>query len=78
VAAPAIQPHHLVLAAAMHRQKAVKNLPWREWHATNFASHTNKPFAERHVRLWEWISTLEPGVKPRPRVEVCARGGGKS
>lgn len=53
-------------------------LPWRDWLGKHFASYITAPFAERHARFWEWISDLEPGVKPPARVEVWPRGGGKS
>ena len=52
--------------------------PWRQWLADHFAAYTSAPFAERHVRFWEWVSELQPGVRPKPRVEVWPRGGGKS
>ena len=51
---------------------------WRAWTAAHFPRHTDKPFAPRHARFWEWLTTLERGVRPRPRVEVWPRGGGKS
>lgn len=54
------------------------HLPWREWLAIHFASYITAPFADRHIRYWEWLSSLEPGVKPRATVEVWGRGGGKS
>jgi hypothetical protein len=52
--------------------------PWREWLKANFPRHTSAPFAPRHERYWNWLSSLQPGVKPRARVEVWPRGGGKS
>lgn len=63
---------------AMQLRKATSILPWRAWTAAHFPRHTDKPFAPRHVRFWEWLTTLERGVRPRPRVEVWPRGGGKS
>lgn len=53
-------------------------LPWREWLACRFPAVCTHPFAPRHERLWEWFEALEPGSKPRPRVEVWPRGGAKS
>lgn len=32
----------------------------------------------RHERLWEWFESLRPGARPRPRVDIWPRGGGKS
>ena len=78
MAAPAIQPYHLMLAAAKQRQQRTERLSWRDWTARHFPRHTDKPFAARHVRFWEWITTLERGVRPRPRVEIWPRGGAKS
>jgi hypothetical protein len=52
--------------------------PWREWLGAHFASYTFAPFADRHIRFWDWIATLQPGVRPRARVEVWSRGGAKS
>jgi len=53
-------------------------LPWREWLAQHFAAYTTAPFAERHIRYWEWLTALHPGVRPSPRVDVWSRGSGKS
>lgn len=58
--------------------ETIEAKPWRQWLADGFAAYTSAPFADRHIRFWEWISALEPGVRPRPRVEVWPRGGGKS
>lgn len=53
-------------------------LGWREWLARDFSHRVTHPFAEHHVRLWEWIEALQPGARPRPIIEVWGRGGGKS
>src|SRR5690606_3967651 len=53
-------------------------MPWEDWVTTYFPRATSAPFAERHRRLWEWIDSLTPGVRPRARVESWPRGGGKS
>lgn len=57
---------------------AATALPWRDFLREHFASYITAPNADRHDRFWEWVSTLQPGVKPRARVEVWPRGGGKS
>ncbi len=77
MATVAVQPHHLYLAMAMRRRQ-MQWLPWRDWLARHFAHSMTAPFAERHVRFWEWVAALEPGVRPRSRVEVWGRGSGKS
>lgn len=51
---------------------------WREWLAAKFPAYTSAPFAERHIRLWEWLASLTPGARVRPRVELWPRGGAKS
>lgn len=79
MALAAIRPEHVIMAAVMRQRKAsLPALPWREWLTTNFASYTTAPFADRHIRYWEWLTALEPGVRPRPRVEAWPRGGAKS
>lgn len=55
-----------------------RRMDWREWLDRHFASYTTAPFADRHIRFWEWITSLERGVRPRPRVEAWPRGGAKS
>lgn len=52
--------------------------PWREWLAEYLPGYTEKPFGDRHIRLWDWFDSLRKGVRPRPRVEVWPRGGAKS
>lgn len=56
------------------------NLTWRQWLAKHFPRASSAPMPEtgRHAQLWEWFEKLTPGTKPRPRVEVWPRGGGKS
>jgi len=52
---------------------------WRTWVAKHFPHATSSPFADRHVRLWEWFEMLNRGVRPvNARVELWPRGGGKS
>lgn len=52
--------------------------PWREWLSRHFPHYTTAPFADRHIRFWEWVTGLQTGNRPRPRVEVWPRGGAKS
>jgi hypothetical protein len=51
---------------------------WRAWLAEKFPTYPSAPFAERHVRLWEWLAGLTPGARVRPRIEIWPRGGAKS
>lgn len=53
-------------------------MPWRQFLQLHFAAYVRAPFADRHVRFWEWLTGLQPGVRPRPRVEAWPRGGAKS
>jgi hypothetical protein len=53
-------------------------LPWGVWARRHFPHVTSKPFAARHLRLWEWFESLTPGQIPRHRVEIWPRGGAKS
>jgi predicted phage terminase large subunit-like protein len=64
------------MARRIKQQRA--EMGWQAWLERYFASYTFAPFADRHVRFWEWITSLEPGVRPRPRVEIWPRGGAKS
>ncbi|HLV81988.1 MAG TPA: phage terminase large subunit [Chthonomonadaceae bacterium] len=54
------------------------DLEWRVWIEKWFRHVADLPFAARHVRFWEWIEALTPGVKPRPAIFIWPRGGGKS
>lgn len=79
MAVAAICPEHVIMAAVMRQRKAsLPALPWREWLDRHFAAYTPAPFGDRHLRFWEWLTALEPDVRPRPRVEAWPRGGGKS
>jgi len=53
-------------------------LEWQPWLAKYFPHVATAPFAERHVRLWEWFDALKPSDQPRPRIEIWPRGGAKS
>jgi hypothetical protein len=51
---------------------------WQRWLREKYPSAVRAPFAARHVRLWEWVEALTPGIKPTPLVEGWPRGGAKS
>jgi hypothetical protein len=53
-------------------------LDWERWLRRHFPQVCSAPFADRHIGLWEWVESLRPGHKPRPRVEIWPRGGAKS
>lgn len=56
----------------------VKDVALLTWLAENFPSYVTKPFGDRHLRLWDWLEEITPGIKPEPRIEVWPRGGAKS
>lgn len=51
---------------------------WQEWCRTLFPNAFSKPFAQRHVDMWEWISSIQPGIKPNAFIGAWGRGGAKS
>jgi hypothetical protein len=53
-------------------------IPWQDWLKAKFAKATEKPLARRHIAFWEWLDSIEAGRRKQARVEIWARGGGKS
>lgn len=51
---------------------------WREWLTHLFPRHFSVEFAQRHVDLWEWAESIQPGIAPRPFAGFWGRGGAKS
>lgn len=69
----------VALDAAVEQFEAlVCEQDWRAWLRTYFPHASRFAHGKRHVRLWEWIARLRPGVRPRARLEVWPRGSGKS
>lgn len=64
--------------AELHSRPDGELLPLDAWRTRYFSAYTTHPNAPRHDRFWQWIEALQPSVRPRPRVEVWPRGGGKS
>src|SRR3990172_8566421 len=60
------------------RRDAARNDDWNAWLLECVPGFISAPFAERHINLWNWLTGLTPGVRPRPRVEIWPRGGAKS
>jgi hypothetical protein len=56
----------------------LKPTNWRSWLKQKFPSYVTANFASRHVELWDWVDSIEKGVRPRPFVATWARGGAKS
>lgn len=70
-----LEPHEI---AEIDSLLATSQTDWQSWLQTKFPHVCTHPFAPRHVRLWQWFTQLEKGVKPLPRVDVWPRGGAKS
>src|SRR5579862_2553803 len=58
--------------------RVVRTPNYEPWLAEHFSDVASQPLGERHRRLWDWFTAIEPGVRPLPRVEVWPRGGAKS
>lgn len=48
------------------------------WLVTLFPRTITAPFAAHHVRFWDHIWSIRPGVRPAGYVAIWGRGGGKS
>lgn len=68
----------LAIAEEVWAQDSKHGQELLEWLKEKFPTYVSKPFADRHIRFWEWIEGLIPGSKPRPRIEPWPRGGAKS
>jgi hypothetical protein len=53
-------------------------MPWREWTQNLFPTHFEKPFADYHVELWDYLWSINAGIKADPFIGIWPRGGGKS
>lgn len=51
---------------------------WQSWLQRMFPTYVRAPFAERHVELWSWLVSIQPGTRPEPFVAIWPRGGAKS
>ena len=51
---------------------------WRDRLKTLFPKHFSAPFAPRHEELWEWVTSIRKGERPRPFTGFWGRGGAKS
>lgn len=49
---------------------------WQQWIAEVFPQFAE--FAPHHVDFWEWVWSIQPGVRPEPFVGIWPRGGAKS
>lgn len=53
-------------------------LTLHDWLAKNFPHVVTHGMAPRHTRLWDWVESIAPGIKPKANIEVWPRGSGKS
>lgn len=51
---------------------------WESWLTTLFPNVFTSPFAPRHVDFWQWIESIQPGIKPQPYFAIWPRGGAKT
>jgi predicted phage terminase large subunit-like protein len=51
---------------------------WKHWLARLYPEYVNKPFAERHEELWNWVEHLQPNEGSKPFIALWPRGGAKS
>lgn len=62
------------------RQKKTVSAPkqWDKWLRALFPNHFNRPFAQRHTEFWQWVDSIQPGIRPSPFFAIWGRGGAKS
>lgn len=48
------------------------------WLSAYFSTVCTAPNAQRHVDHWKWVENLKPGVRPKAKIDIWPRGGGKS
>lgn len=52
--------------------------PWHVWLAAVLPSMCPAPFGQHHEEFWDWVWSIEVGIRPDPFIGVWARGGAKS
>lgn len=48
------------------------------WLLVLFDDYCSHPLADHHVEFWEWVWSIQAGVKPAPFCGIWPRGGAKS
>jgi len=65
-----------------HRRRTnrqlIAPLYWKDWCTTLFPKYFKYDFAPHHEELWEWIESIQPGIKPKTFIGIWDRGGAKS
>jgi hypothetical protein len=68
--ATSLQPDDLVAE--------LEDEPWYVWLEAVLPQLCDAPFAAHHRQFWEWLWSIEPGVRPEAFVGIWPRGGAKS
>lgn len=72
------------MAAATAQELARLEQDWELWLLTLFHEYVSDrrgrlvPFAEHHVEFWDWLWSLQAGVRSRSFIAIWPRGGAKS
>ncbi len=64
--------------AELDAEAARRARTWFAWLDAAFPAHVAGGFAPYHAAFWDWVWSLERGVRPRPFVAIWPRGFGKS
>ncbi|MCW2545419.1 MAG: hypothetical protein JWM40_2971 [Frankiales bacterium] len=51
---------------------------WQDWLIRYYAPYTRDGFAPHHQQFWEWVWSMQRGLRPAPYTAVWGRGGAKS
>lgn len=51
---------------------------WALWLATLFPHVVTKPFGPHQAEFWDWLWSVQPDLRPDPRVDLWARGHSKT
>lgn len=68
--------HQLFPSAS--QPKSSTNSPIEQWLKEHFPHIVSKPLSDAHRSIWKWVEGLAPGVRPRAKFVILARGAGKS
>ena len=80
IAADDLLTLRLAIRAELARRKAGDPTPgnWEDWLKLMFPQSIAFGFADHHREFWDWVWSIQPGIRPRPFVAIWPRGGGKT